>query len=844
MNILPQAAHRPSRRFPDAPRKILQPEVKECPYCGHKLKSTGNLYINREVQTMSGPLNVRAYGWCCGAETCSHPLVRYRARRSLWRISLPKCGYGLDVVAHIGWERDKNFRQFSEIQLDLQSRGIVISERHVGRLYRQYLSLLGGMTDLRLDELKGVNQSHGGIVLALDGLQPDKDGTTLYVLYEAISETTIAAAWIDKRDTEHLTNWLKPYSELDLTVLATLSDGEEAEIAALKGLWKNSPHQMCLTHFLGDCGKPIKDADQKLKSVLRQGMGQLPPVPGDKNSAKAGPAAATPVLSEPTTVHHTLHTPNPTSNNDTTTHDHTTNNHNTNSSIPTSCLDGTDAALPAEQQANNTQEPAATELSRPNTRKTSQKLVAEASDEISTQLPTSRSTEPQADEASLLHSHLSENNQAGLSSQQSVHSPIISPKTCANTDSQSDGKPSSPKTCANVDPQMESAECQNQAIGQQSHLAASLSTPDLIEKGKAYSNLYKPELPGDKTQIQPSYEGASTLTLNHSCLKDQKNEIEPEVALSELGPDQTQIKTQSILSSLETTSTVSTIEDQNKTSTTNQTQLVTDTDPEINQKQLRMREIEHLFRKSFQQTLNHPSRYPSSFGGWQGYQQLSGIIQAMDEHIPALGGSYLHRLYTCGQQALSQAAELANQVSESIDLLTELISLLFEPFSDSVRSSNKKSSTDVKKEVDNFIDARKEEDELAKAFISQTKRLIEKWEESLFNCYDIPALPPNNAALESRFNLLRRGQRRIHGRKKTSQLRRTAHLQLLLNASSVSELLEQLRQVSQDEYIKARVSLEAAEERQRQLARLRRKPYQTASALVLEYVELLNENIE
>ena len=841
MNILPQAAHRPSRRFPDAPRKILQPEVKECPYCGHKLKSTGNLYINREVQTMSGPLNVRAYGWCCGAETCSHPLVRYRARRSLWRISLPKCGYGLDVVAHIGWERDKNFRQFSEIQLDLQSRGIYISERHVGRLYRQYLSLLGGMTDLRLSELKGVNQSHGGIVLALDGLQPDKDGTTLYVLYEAISETTIAAAWIDKRDAEHLINWLKPYSELDLTVLATLSDGEDAEIAALKSLWKNSPHQMCLTHFLGDCGKPIKESDQKLKKALRKGMGQLPPVPGDENSAKAGPAAATPVLSEPTTIHHTLHTPKPTSNNDTTTHDNTTNNHNSNSSIPTSCLDETREALPAEQQANNTEQVSATELSQPNTRKTSQKLVAEASDEISTQLPTSSSTEPQADEAPLLHSNLSENNRNRSSSQQSVHSPIISPKTCANTDSQSDGKPSSPRTCANVAPQMESAECQNQAIGQQSHLAASLSPPDLIEKGKVYSNLYKTELPGDKTQIQHSYEGASTLALNQSCLKDQKNEIEPEAALSEPGKDQ---QPQSILSDQKTTSTASTIEDQNTTSTTNQTQPVIDTDPEINQKQLRMREIEHLFRKSFQQTLNHPSRYPSSFGGWQGYQQLSGIIQAMDEHIPVLGESYLHQLYTCGQQALNQSASLAHSVSESIDLLTELISILFEPFSDSPRSSNKKSSADIKKEVEAFIDSNKEGDELAQSFISQTKRLIDKWEESLFNCYDVPVLPPNNAALESRFNHLRRGQRRIHGRKKTSELRRTAHLQLLLNASSVSELLSQLRQVSQDEYVKARVSLEAAEERQRQLARLRRKPYQTASALVLEYVELLNENLE
>ena len=47
-------------------------------------------------------------------------------------------------------------------------------------------------------------------------------------MYEAISETTVAAAWLDKRNSDHLIGWLKPYCELNLTVLATLSDGEDA----------------------------------------------------------------------------------------------------------------------------------------------------------------------------------------------------------------------------------------------------------------------------------------------------------------------------------------------------------------------------------------------------------------------------------------------------------------------------------------------------------------------------------------------------------------------------------------------------------------------------------------
>lgn len=198
---------------------------------------------------MDGPLNVRAYGWRCASEDCPRPDLRYRARRQLWRISLPKFGYGLDVVAHIGWQRSKKFRQFCQIQQDLQSRGIQISERHVGRLYRQYVSLLGGVNELKLNELKKINSLHGGVVWVLDALPPDQDGTQLYVLYEAISETTVAAAWLDKREAAKVIDWLQPMTLLDLRVLATLSDGEESEIKALKTLWPSSPHQISLTHF-------------------------------------------------------------------------------------------------------------------------------------------------------------------------------------------------------------------------------------------------------------------------------------------------------------------------------------------------------------------------------------------------------------------------------------------------------------------------------------------------------------------------------------------------------------------------------------------------------------------
>jgi hypothetical protein len=68
----------------------------------------------------------------------------------------------------------------------------------VGRLYRQYLALLAGLTASIVATLQETEAKYGGLIWALDGLQPDQDGTQLYVLYEILSHTPVAAAWISR----------------------------------------------------------------------------------------------------------------------------------------------------------------------------------------------------------------------------------------------------------------------------------------------------------------------------------------------------------------------------------------------------------------------------------------------------------------------------------------------------------------------------------------------------------------------------------------------------------------------------------------------------------------------
>ena len=88
------------------------------------------------------------------------------------------------------------------------------------------------------------------------------------------------------------------------------------------------------------------------------------------------------------------------------------------------------------------------------------------------------------------------------------------------------------------------------------------------------------------------------------------------------------------------------------------------------------------------------------------------------------------------------------------------------------------------------------------------------------HCYDIPGLSPDNLAIESLFEQLRRHQRRISGRKSTRKLRDFGQYQVLFLADSEDELLEQIRQVPLEEYEENRRCLAEAERPRRFLHRL------------------------
>ena len=272
---------RPKRSNPNAERLTFICELEQCPKCGERLSSVGSTaHSDKTVQTLSGELYVVAYSRICRTPECDENGTHFHAGGHL-RVSPPYSTYGLDVIAFVGIQREREHKQFTEIEELLNQRGVQVNDSSVGRLYRLFLALVEGTWPKRRERLAAAAQQHGGLILMADGLSPDGAGPQLYVLWEVFSGTPISGMLIDQADERHLTDWLSECRDLidGLPVLALLSDKEKALVSALRAVWSTAAHQLCQMHFMQNLSDPIHRADQSLRGSLRDRLSSLPAVP-------------------------------------------------------------------------------------------------------------------------------------------------------------------------------------------------------------------------------------------------------------------------------------------------------------------------------------------------------------------------------------------------------------------------------------------------------------------------------------------------------------------------------------------------------------------------------------
>jgi hypothetical protein len=142
-------------------------ELQTCPRCEEPLVSCHSLSGRKVVQTMTEVLTIAYRPKRCADPQCPGHQVSWPS--AAWQQIAPwHCTYGYDVLAHIGWQRQKRFARFADIHRIVQDH-LQISEAHVRYLYhQQYLPLLACLERQKMERLHTVAEATG-LIVGLDG---------------------------------------------------------------------------------------------------------------------------------------------------------------------------------------------------------------------------------------------------------------------------------------------------------------------------------------------------------------------------------------------------------------------------------------------------------------------------------------------------------------------------------------------------------------------------------------------------------------------------------------------------------------------------------------------------
>jgi hypothetical protein len=268
--------------------QTLSPVQEECRGCGQRLWVA--YHHHRTVVRLDGlwRLTIRVRQ-CVNAACAQYHRAVVPEEAGAW--ALPQGEFGLDIIALIGQLRSREQRSVPQIHQALRARGVAIAERSVTVLLHRYEELVA----LHLADPVRLRQrlvGQGGVILALDGLQPDVGHEVLWVLRDVVSgEVLLARSRLGATADD-----LAPLLEEARTALTgttgervedpqdtvpirgVISDGQVSLRHAVARVLPGIPHQLCQFHYLREAAKPIFEADRHAKKELKKRVRGVRPI--------------------------------------------------------------------------------------------------------------------------------------------------------------------------------------------------------------------------------------------------------------------------------------------------------------------------------------------------------------------------------------------------------------------------------------------------------------------------------------------------------------------------------------------------------------------------------------
>ena len=264
---------RHSRSYPNVIRRWYRPVEHECLECHRTLREEVAV-SRRTVITLEGVIKLNHAGYRCPDPQCVGHARTYRSVEAD-ALALPHFTYGLDIVLLVGRLRLREHQTVDELHQELLKRleplGVKIARREILYLFEAYCTLLRASSEAKDDQqwLAQVKKN-GGIIVSVDGIQPEKGNETVYLVRDALTGRVLAAENVTSSETAVMKALLAPVVALKVKVLGTITDAQESELKAVEELWPEVPHQVCQFHALRDAAQPAFDADKQVKTAMRK----------------------------------------------------------------------------------------------------------------------------------------------------------------------------------------------------------------------------------------------------------------------------------------------------------------------------------------------------------------------------------------------------------------------------------------------------------------------------------------------------------------------------------------------------------------------------------------------
>jgi hypothetical protein len=267
-------ARRQGRPYPTVQRR-LEPNRKRCWQCGGALWVA--YHSRRRLTTLDEVVQFTLVVRRCRTPACARYRRPYRPEEeSAW--ALPHGEFGLDVIALVGQQRYREQRSVPEIHQALVAHGVVVAERTVGHLIERYEELVAlRLTDAR--RLRDRLTREGGVVLALDGLQPDVGHEVLWVVRDCVTgEPLLARSLLSATEADLAALLREVQAALPVPIVGVVSDGQQSIRRAVATALPGIPHQLCQFHYLREAARPIYEADRHAKKELKKAVRGVRPI--------------------------------------------------------------------------------------------------------------------------------------------------------------------------------------------------------------------------------------------------------------------------------------------------------------------------------------------------------------------------------------------------------------------------------------------------------------------------------------------------------------------------------------------------------------------------------------